>query len=78
MDILTEIKNKIIESIPDASVHVEGGGGHFTIDVTSIEFEGKNIVQKQRMVYKAIWDLMAGDNAPLHAVDKLTCNVPSK
>ncbi len=76
MDILAEIKQKIIEAIPDADVHTEGGGGHFIIEVTSAVFEGKNPVQKQRLVYKAIWDLMAGDNAPVHAVDKLTCLVP--
>ena len=25
MDIITEIRNKILEAIPDAEVHVEGG-----------------------------------------------------
>ena len=73
---LDEIKEAILKEIPDAQVKVEGGGGHFTIDVVSKQFEGKNIVQKQRMVYKAIWDLMKGDNAPLHAVDKMTCRLP--
>ena len=76
MDILAEIKTKILEAIPDAEVEVSGGGGHFTIEVCSAAFEGKNIIQKQRMVYKAIWDLMQGDNAPVHAVDKLTCTTP--
>ena len=74
MDILSEIKNKIIDAIPDAEVEVSGGGGHFTIEVTSAEFNGKTIIQKQRMVYKAIWDLMQGDNAPVHAVDQMTCH----
>lgn len=73
---IEEIKEAIEKAIPDAVVLVEGGGGHFTIDVTSVEFAGKNIVQQQRLVYKAIWELMKGDNAPLHAVDKLTCRVP--
>lgn len=73
---LEDIKNKIIEAIPDAIVSVDGGGGHFTIEVTSAEFEGKRTLQRQRMVYKAIWDLMAGDNAPLHAVDSLVCKTP--
>ncbi len=73
---LDEIKSKILEAIPDAIVQVDGGGGHFTIEVTSTAFEGKNTLQRQRMVYKAIWDLMAGDNAPLHAVDSLVCKTP--
>ena len=75
---LEQIEQSIIAAIPDAEVIVAGGGGHFTIEVTSSVFEGKNIVQKQRIVYKAIWDLMKGDNAPLHAVDKLICKLPAK
>ena len=73
---LDEIKAKILEAIPDAVVTVDGGGGHFTIEVTSAQFEGKNTLQRQRMVYKAIWDLMAGENAPLHAVDSMVCKTP--
>ena len=73
---LDEIKAKILEAIPDAVVTVSGGGGHFNIEVTSAQFQGKNTLQRQRMVYKAIWDLMAGDNAPLHAVDSMVCNTP--
>lgn len=73
---LEQIKAKILEAIPDALVTVSGGGGHFTIEVVSVAFEGKNTLQRQRMVYNAIWDLMAGDNAPLHAVDSLQCKTP--
>lgn len=74
---IEQIEQAILSAIPDAQVQVSGGGGHFTIEVVSSVFEGKNIVQQQRIVYKAIWDLMKGDNAPLHAVDKLTCTIPS-
>ena len=73
---LDEIKAKILSALPDAIVTVDGGGGHFTIEVISSEFEGKNTLQRQRIVYKAIWDLMAGDNAPLHAVDSMICKTP--
>ena len=73
---LDEIKAKILEALPNAVVTVGGGGGHFTIEVVSELFEGKNTLQRQRMVYKAIWDLMAGDNAPLHAVDSMVCKTP--
>ena len=73
---LDEIKTKILSVLPDAIVTVDGGGGHFTIEVVSSEFEGKNTLQRQRIVYKAIWDLMAGDNAPLHAVDSMVCKTP--
>ena len=73
---LDEIKAKILEAIPDAVVTVSGGGGHFNIEVTSAQFQGKNTLQRQRMVYKAVWELMAGDSAPLHAVDSMVCKTP--
>ena len=76
MSILEEIESKIKAALPDAVVDVSGGGGHFVIKVVSSMFAGKNIIQKQRMVYKAIWDLMSGDNAPVHAVDSLECITP--
>jgi acid stress-induced BolA-like protein IbaG/YrbA len=74
--ITNQIMSDIKAAIPDAEVVVDGAGGHFTIEVTSAEFVGKNIIQKQRLVYKAIWDLMKGDSAPVHAVDKMVCKTP--
>lgn len=71
------IKSSILEKIPDAAVVVEGGGGHFTIDVTSPVFAGKNKVESQRLVYGAIAHLMKGDLAPVHAVDSLVTRVPA-
>lgn len=41
----------------------------------SSEFEGKNSVQRQRLVYKAIWDEMSG---PVHAVDSIIAKTPSE
>ena len=75
-DIETAIKESIEKAIPDAEVQVSGSGGHFTIQVVSDVFEGKNRVQSQRLVYSAIAHLMKGDAAPVHAVDKLTTLVP--
>ena len=76
MDICQEIKKRISAAIPDAEIEVGGASGHFEIWVSSAEFEGKRIIAKHRMVLGAIKDLMAGDDAPLHAVDKLTCVTP--
>ena len=72
-----QIKERILEAIPDAEIEVEGAGGHFTIAVTSTAFEGKRLLAKQRLVYSAIAPLMAGDSAPVHAVDRLITNTPS-
>ena len=71
------IRTAILGTIPDASVVVDAGaGGHFTIQVVSPVFSGKNMVESQRLVYGAIAHLMKGDGAPVHAVDKLTTKTP--
>ncbi len=71
-----QVKSRILEALPGASVEVTGGGGHFTIAVEASQFEGKNTLAKQRLVYSAIKELMAGDDAPVHAVDSLTTTIP--
>lgn len=70
------VRKAIANAIEGADVTVTGGGGHFTIEVVSNVFEGKNMVQSQRLVLSAIKHLMAGDNAPVHAVDSLITKVP--
>ena len=75
-DILEAIQRSIVEKIPDAKVEATGGGGHFSIVVTSKAFEGLNMLQSQRLVYGAIAHLMKGDAAPIHAVDSLKTITP--
>jgi acid stress-induced BolA-like protein IbaG/YrbA len=76
-DMLEQIRSSIIEAIPDARVDVRSGGpGHFEIEVVSIAFRDKRRVAQQQLVYAAIAHLMAGNDAPLHAVDRLECVVP--
>lgn len=70
------IREAIEKEIADAVVEVGGRGGHFTIAVTSTVFEGKNMLQSQRLVYSAIKHLMDGNDAPVHAVDSLTIKTP--
>ena len=41
MNILEEIEKAILAEIPDAIVEVTGGGGHFSIVVTSKVLKGK-------------------------------------
>lgn len=65
------IRKAIQAAIDDAEVEVTGSGGHFSIVVRSAVFTGKNKLQSHRLVLGAIKDLMAGDSAPVHAVDSL-------
>jgi acid stress-induced BolA-like protein IbaG/YrbA len=69
------IREAIVAAIADADVLVSGGGGHYSIEVTSAAFAGKNRVESQRLVYSAIARLMRGDMAPVHAVDTLRTHV---
>jgi acid stress-induced BolA-like protein IbaG/YrbA len=74
--VVDALREAIQKEIPDAEVAVAGAGGHFTIDVVSRVFAGKNMLQSQRLVYGAITQLMSGDMAPVHAIDSLTTRVP--
>jgi acid stress-induced BolA-like protein IbaG/YrbA len=69
------IREAIAKAIAGARVDVEGGGGHYTIAVTSPVFAGKSPLESQRLVYAAIAHLMKGDMAPVHAVDSLKTKV---
>ena len=72
-----QIKNNIKKAIPNAQIEVVGNGRHFNITVISSEFEGKKPLAKQQLVYSAIASLMAGPDAPVHAVDSLKTLIPS-
>lgn len=67
----------VAAKLPDATIEVTiGSPGHYSLAVTSAAFAGKTPVAKQRLVYSAISHLMAGDSAPVHAIDKLITRDP--
>jgi len=70
------ITTAVKERMPDAEVSVTGGGGHFSITVVSTWFAGKSMLESQRQVLGAIKHLLAGDRAPVHAVDSLVTRTP--
>ena len=72
MSLIETITNAIREAIPDAESEVQGGGGHFTVKVTSGVFANLPTLQAHRLVYTALAPLMKGDDAPVHAIDKLS------
>ena len=75
--VIGALREAIERQIPNSRAEVTGGGGHFTIEVTSPAFAGKGMLESQRMVYGAIALLMKGDAAPVHAVDSLKARTPS-
>ena len=74
--VVDALSEAIERRIPDSRAEVSGGGGHFSIEVTSRAFDGKSLLESQRMVYGAIAHLMQGDRAPVHAVDRLKIRTP--
>lgn len=75
-DTSESIRAAIKSRLPDATVEVSGSGGHFEIHVEAARFENRSTLERQRVVYHAISHLMSGENAPVHAVDKLSTSVP--
>jgi stress-induced morphogen len=70
--IAKQLHEAVVTQLPDATIEVTiGSPGHYSLAVTSAAFAGKTPVAKQRLVYSAIRHLMAGDSAPVHAIDKL-------
>ena len=66
-----QLKARIEDQLSGCHAEVEGTGGHFVISVVWQQFDGLGRVQRQRKVYSAIKEFMSGDDAPVHAVDRL-------
>ena len=75
---IDQLREAIATALPGAEIEVHGSGGHWELRVVSEAFEGKNRLGKQRLVLSAIKHLMAGDAAPVHAVDKLETLTPGE
>ena len=73
-----ELQQRIERELPGARARVRATAtGHFEIEVECADFAGKPRVRQHQMVYAAIAPLLAGDAAPVHAIDKLDCRLPS-
>jgi len=67
-----EIKQRIESVIPGAEVVVNlASERHYEISVVSTAFEGLSQVKQHQRVYAAITELMAGNDAPVHAIDRM-------
>jgi acid stress-induced BolA-like protein IbaG/YrbA len=53
-----KIKNMIEEGLPGSIVNVEGDGTHFEAVVVYTEFEGKGLLERHQIVYKALGEAM--------------------
>jgi stress-induced morphogen len=77
VDVTGLLRKALADKFPGATIEVASGSpGHFELRITSTAFEGKSRVQQQQLVYQAIGHLMAGDSAPVHAIDRMQTLVP--
>ena len=63
-----ELKRLIHQALPDALIEITdlaGDGDHYSANVKSRAFIGKNRVQQHQMIYQALGDKMGGE---LHAL----------
>ncbi|CAL9125578.1 unnamed protein product [Musa textilis] len=75
---MQSMEKKIKEQLDADLVIVKdayGDGRHVSIDVVSKAFEGQSMVNRQRMVYKAIWEEL---QSTVHAVDQMTTKTPEE
>lgn len=71
-----QIRAAIVSQLNDAQVEVSGDGRHFNLAVTSTAFEGLGTLERHRLVLSSIKELMAGDDAAVHAIDSLKTRTP--
>ncbi len=75
--VIDALREAIEQQIHNSRAAVTGGGGHFSIEVTSPIFAGRSMLESQRLVYGAITHLMQGDAPPVHAIDNLKTRTPA-
>lgn len=77
-DLIESMRVNIREQLEAETVEVmdlSGNGRHVAIKVVSEKFEGKSAVNRQRMVYKAIWMELQDQ---VHAVNEMVTNTPEE
>ena len=77
-ELIDSMKTNIKEALEAETVEVADlsrNAKHIAIKVVSEQFEGKSVVNRQRMVYKAIWMELQDQ---VHAVNEMITNTPSE
>jgi BolA protein len=57
------LKPELLEIIDNSAAHAghagtKSGGGHYHVTIVAEAFEGKSLVQRHQLIYKAIGDMM--------------------
>jgi stress-induced morphogen len=69
-----QLRTAIEAALAGARARVRAASpGHFEIEVAWDGFAGKPKLAQHQMVYRAITPLLSGEDAPVHAIDRLDC-----
>ena len=75
----TALAPESLEIIDDSAAHAGHAGaregGHFTVRVVSAAFAGKTLIQRHRLIYTALADLMRRD---IHALSINKAQAPDE
>jgi len=72
-----ELRQRLESTFPGAEISISdltGGSDHFDVKIISTDFAGKSLIQRHRMVYAPLQDVMGG---ALHAL-ALTTKTPEE
>jgi acid stress-induced BolA-like protein IbaG/YrbA len=76
-EVAERLRSAIEAGLPGARPEVAPrGAGHFEIEVVSTVFAGLPRVKQQQLVYGAIAPLLQGEDAPVHAIDRMVTRTP--
>ncbi|NIN36902.1 MAG: BolA/IbaG family iron-sulfur metabolism protein [Gammaproteobacteria bacterium] len=64
-----DIKALIATGLTDVRIEIDGDGTHFQATIVSDQFEGKSMLQRHQLVYKALGEKMGTD---IHALSMQT------
>ena len=67
--ITNQLQPQQLDIVDESHLHAghsgHGGAGHFAVTITTDAFNGKNLVERHRLVYLAVDDLMKSE---IHAL----------
>jgi BolA protein len=68
LDVFQPVKIEVIDDSHKHAGHegARSGGGHFTLQIVSTQFDGKPTLARHRMIYSALGDMMKQD---IHALN---------
>jgi BolA protein len=71
-----QLEAQHVEIIDDSHLHrghkAAGGGGHYSVKVVSPKFENLNVMDRVRLVHKALDEEMTGTPKLIHALQVKT------